>query len=163
MHDSKAPDLEAAAKGIDPKNLEIGKKIAKHFDIKEEVKNAIRRPTAMMVSMFVKENPEKIEKVQSVIDEAVNSAAVKNEEEGQKNRAIFLARNFTTNELNQLQAFFETSAGQKMIQNWDKMSRDDAIFSRELAMANVSRIREEVLKEAVKNDLKIPKELEGKK
>jgi len=145
---------------LDAKAFDVAKKAAKHFDMKEKSQNAMRG-TAMMTMMSLRhENQGQEEKIQKVVDEVIESVAEKSEELAQKNRAAFLARTFTVDELRDLESFWGSATGQKMIKAWDQMSRSDADFGRNLAMAQRQDVTKAIVAGLKKNGLTIPKAME---
>lgn len=77
-----------------------------------------------------------------------------------KNKALFLAQMFSSDELSQLEKFYEFPVGQKLIKSTDDISRNDAMFIQRIVMSDNQKVREAVLKEIKKNDLKVPKGME---
>ncbi len=148
------------AKDIDPKRLDAAKKVAKHFEVKDKIESAIRAPLRSVQFRLRSENADKFDKIQAVVEETVKAEAGKHEEAGRENKAIFLAQNYTVDELKQLESFFGSEAGQKTIKLWSLMAQRDMAFGQNVAAHQATGLREAALKKAKKEGLKIPEALE---
>ncbi|MDD3370911.1 MAG: DUF2059 domain-containing protein [Alphaproteobacteria bacterium] len=150
-------------KDVDSKALDLGMKVAKKFDAKEHLKGSMRGPLMSLVMRMRSGNHEENKAVGEVIEEVTSAEAEKQAALVLRNRALFFARNYTTDELKDLEDFYSTSAGQKMTKLWANQQRQDAMFSQRVAASRVTELRAAAIKELKKKGVKIPKELEGDK
>jgi hypothetical protein len=75
----------------------------------------------------------------------------------EKNKAIVYAQMFTGAELEQLQKFYASPVGQKMLQSTPEMMHRNAILDQSIMMQTVAEVRKRMLNELKKNGLKVPK------
>jgi hypothetical protein len=153
-------ELAAMEKEVDPKTLSAAEDVAKLLDTKDKVKRFIRMPAMRSMPMVERENPGQGDKIRKSMDDAVDKIAASYEDDAVKSKAIALAKVFTVDELGQLEKFYGSAAGKKMLNQADEISRSDAEFGRSIEMRQREKIREAVVKEMKKNDLKIPKGME---
>jgi hypothetical protein len=153
-------ELSAMEKEVNPKDLDAAKKVAKLFDMKDRVRGALGMSGRMMAPMIERENPGQMDKIQKSMNDALNKMADEYEDDAIKNKAIYLAKTFNADELEQLQKFYESSVGKKMMKEGDQVARGDSEFSHRLGMLQGQKVREAMIKEMKKNDLKIPKNYE---
>ncbi len=153
-------DLSLREKAVDSKALDRAKSVAKLFNEKERLKGALNGTVMMFMPQLSRENEGQMEKVQKSIGTAVEKIAEDQEDLVVKNKAVFLAQTFTADELSQLEKFYESSVGQKLIKSSDEIARNDAMFAHRLVMMQTQKTREAVLKEIKRNDLKVPKGME---
>jgi hypothetical protein len=157
-----APNPNAPpAKVIDPKDMEIAMKIAKSFGSNDRIKGSLMGMTMGMMPMIYQANPGQMDKIQKVVNGVVDKVVAAHDEDAQKDKAQFFAQNFSTDELEQLKTFYESSAGQKLIKSSDEMSRRDAMFGQSVAMSGSMQVRDELFKALKKNDIKVPKAMGG--
>jgi len=153
-------DVSVREKAVDSKALDRAKSVAKLFDEKEKLKGSFSGMVMMMTPMLSMENPGKMDVIQKSIASATDKMTAEKEDLVVKNKAVFLAQTFTADELSQLEKFYESSVGQKLIKTSDEISRNDGMFIQRLVMSENQKTRDAVLKEIRKNDLKVPKGLE---
>jgi hypothetical protein len=149
-----------AAKDLDAKSVEIGKKISKHFDVKERMRGSFRGPMMVVAMKLRAENPGKADKVQAAVEAVLDQQVVKHEEAARKAKAEFFAENFTQDELKDVESFYDKPVGQKLIKMWALMLQREAMFGQQTASSDMKVLRESLIKEAKKQELNIPKALE---
>ncbi len=153
-------ELSAMQKEVDSKAYDAAKDVAKVLDVKEDLKAQLRMPALMIAPMVDVANPGQGDKVRQSAEAVVEKYADKYESAAMKSKAIALAKVFTADELEQLEKFYGSSAGKKALKMWGRVMQAGADVGRQIEARESSNIREAVIKEMKRNDLKIPKGLE---
>jgi hypothetical protein len=154
--------LQEEVKAVDPKNLDVGKDIAKLFDVKEKLRGPIRGETMMVMSMFDRENQGQSETVRKTYDATAEKIAEEYEVRALENKALFFAQTFTPEELAELKDFYKSPVGQKLIKVSDKMMQSDARFNQELIMSHSKDVRDAMTEGMKSAGLKAPKPPENR-
>lgn len=155
---------QLSEKEVDPKRFEAAKKVAKHFDMKDRIKESLRRPQMMLISRTMRDKgPEAEEKALQDFEKALPKEAAKYEEGAVKSMALFFARGFTVEELKELDAFFGSPIGKKMRLSWDDMQRQDFDYARMVEMIQFEKVRAAMPKEPPRDPAKEAERAEARR